>query len=99
LPASLEPELGSLVTLRWREGDSNPRSRGKQPPIGAAAPLQVFGGLRARAWGCEHFGHKILVDDLVEQPLRFADFRIQLPIGPGLGVNLDQKKLRHYARR
>jgi len=67
--------------------------------IGAAAHLQVFAGLRELAWGCEHFGPQILVDDLVEQPLRFADFRIHLPAGPGLGVRLDQNKLRHYARQ
>jgi muconate cycloisomerase len=66
--------------------------------IGAAAHLQVFAGLRELAWGCEHFGPQILVDDLVEEPLRFADFRIQLPAGPGLGVTLDQEKLRRYAR-
>jgi muconate cycloisomerase len=66
--------------------------------IGAAAHLQIFGGLRELAWGCEHFGPQILVDDLVEQPLRFADFRIHLPAGPGLGVTLDQEKLRRYAR-
>ena len=39
------------------------------------------------------------VDDLVEEPLRFADFCIRLPAGPGLGVTLDQDKLRRYARR
>ena len=66
--------------------------------IGAAAHLQVFGGLRELAWGCEHFGPQILVEDLVEQPLRFADFQIHLPPGPGLGVTLDQEKLRRYAR-
>jgi muconate cycloisomerase len=67
--------------------------------IGAAAHLQVFAGLRALAWGCEHFGPQILVDDLAEEPLRFADFQIHLPAGAGLGVTLDQDKLRHYARR
>jgi muconate cycloisomerase len=66
--------------------------------IGAAAHLQVFAGLRELAWGCEHFGPQILVEDLVEQPLRFADFRIHLPAGPGLGVTLDQDKLRRFAR-
>jgi muconate cycloisomerase len=66
--------------------------------IGAAAHLQVFAGLRELAWGCEHFGPQILVDDLVEEPLRFADFQIHLPAGPGLGVRLDKIKLRHYAR-
>jgi muconate cycloisomerase len=66
--------------------------------IGAAAHLQVFAGLRELAWGCEHFGPQILVEDLAEEPLRFADFCVHLPAGPGLGVMLDQDKLRHYAR-
>jgi len=65
--------------------------------IGAAAHLQVFAGLRDLAWGCEHFGPQILVDDLVEEPLRFADFRIHVPTRPGLGVTLDHDKLRRYA--
>jgi muconate cycloisomerase len=67
--------------------------------IGAAAHLHIFAGLRELGWGCEHFGPQILVDDLVEQPLRFADFRVHLPAGPGLGVGLDQDKLRRYARQ
>jgi muconate cycloisomerase len=66
--------------------------------IGAAAHLQIFAGLRELAWGCEHFGPQILIEDLVEEPLRFADFRIHLPAGPGLGVTLDHDKLRRYAR-
>ncbi len=66
--------------------------------IGAAAHLQAFAGLRDLAWGCEHFGPQILTDDLVEEPLRFEDFRVHLPSGPGIGVTLDRAKLRHYAR-
>jgi muconate cycloisomerase len=67
--------------------------------IGVAAHLQVFAGLRELAWGCEHFGPQILVDDLVEEPLRFADFAIHLPAGPGLGIALDEDKLRRFTRR
>jgi len=66
--------------------------------IGAAAHLQVFGGLRDLAWGCEHFGPQILTGDLVTEPLRFEDFHIHLPSGPGLGVTLDPSQLRRYAR-
>ncbi|SFL13027.1 muconate/chloromuconate family cycloisomerase [Falsiroseomonas stagni] len=66
--------------------------------IGAAAHLQAFAGLRELAWGCEHFGPQILTDDLVEEPLRFEDFRVHLPAGPGIGVTLDRDKLRRYAR-
>ncbi|HKM64767.1 MAG TPA: muconate/chloromuconate family cycloisomerase [Acidisphaera sp.] len=66
--------------------------------IGAAAHLHAFAGLRELGWGCEHFGPQILTDDLVTEPLRFADFHIHLPAGPGIGVTLDQDKLRRYAR-
>jgi muconate cycloisomerase len=66
--------------------------------IGAAAHLHAFAGLRTLEWGCEHFGPQILTDDLVQEPLRFADFHIHLPAGPGIGVTLDRDKLRRYAR-
>jgi muconate cycloisomerase len=66
--------------------------------VGAAAHLQAFAGLRTLDWGCEHFGPQILTEDLVTEPLRFADFHIHLPPGPGIGVTLDQDKLRRYAR-
>ncbi len=64
--------------------------------IGAAAHLQVFAGLRDLAWGCEHFGPQILTRDLVTEPMRFEDFHIRLPTGPGLGVTLDPAQLRRY---
>src|SRR5947208_11197719 len=66
--------------------------------VGAAAHLQAFATLRELAWGCEHFGPQILTDDLVTEPLRFADFQVHLPAGPGIGVALDQDQLRYYAR-
>jgi muconate cycloisomerase len=66
--------------------------------VGAAAHLQVFATLRALDWGCEHFGPQILTGDLVTEPLRFTDFQVHLPDGPGLGVVLDEAKLRRYAR-
>jgi muconate cycloisomerase len=67
--------------------------------VGAAAHLHAFAGLRTMEWGCEHFGPQILVEDLVEQPLRFEDFHIHLPTGPGLGVRLDHDRFRRFARR
>jgi muconate cycloisomerase len=66
--------------------------------IGAAAHLQVFSTLRELAWGCEHFGPQILTADLVTEPLRYADFQVYLPTGPGLGVTLDEVAMRRFAR-
>lgn len=67
--------------------------------LGAAAHLHAFAALPSLAWGCEHFGPRILVEDLAEEPLRFEDFRVHLPEGPGFGVRLDAAKLRRFARR
>ena len=67
--------------------------------VGAAAHLQVFATLRELAWGCEHFGPQILTGEFVTEPLRYEDFHVHLPTGPGLGITLDEAALRHYARK
>ncbi|WP_214110532.1 enolase C-terminal domain-like protein [Acrocarpospora catenulata] len=36
-------------------------------------------------------------DDIITEPFTFRDGRIQVPAGPGLGVEIDQDKLRFYA--
>ena len=51
------------------------------------------------AWGCEHFGPQTFIDDLMTEPLRFADFHVQLLAGPGFGVTLDPNESSRYARR
>ena len=66
--------------------------------VGAAAHLHAFATLPRLEWGVEHFGPQILVDDLVTEPLAFADFEVKLPEGPGLGLTLDPDKLRRFAR-
>lgn len=67
--------------------------------IGAAAHLQVFATLPTLDWGCEHFGPQILVDDLVVNRLRYENYEVHLPAGPGLGLMLDEDKLKHFARK
>ncbi|TIS06951.1 MAG: mandelate racemase, partial [Mesorhizobium sp.] len=49
--------------------------------------------------GSEHFGPRILVEDLVATPLVFEEFEIRVPAGPGLGVTLDEDKVRMMARK
>ena len=66
--------------------------------VGAAAHLQAFATFRALEWGCEHFGPQILISDLVTEPLRFEDFHVHVPTGPGIGVVLDEEKIRRFAR-
>lgn len=67
--------------------------------IGAAAHLAVFSTLPTLEWGTEHFGPRILVEDLVTDPLRFEEFEVVIPDGPGLGVTVDHDRVRAYARK
>ncbi|MGD9867134.1 MAG: mandelate racemase/muconate lactonizing enzyme family protein [Hyphomicrobiales bacterium] len=39
----------------------------------------------------------VLADDIVTEPMRLEDGTVRVPEGPGLGVDLDEDKLRHYA--
>lgn len=38
------------------------------------------------------------LDDVIAEPLRFEDGRVLCPDGPGLGVEVDEEKVRHYSQ-
>ncbi len=67
--------------------------------IGTAASLHAWATLPEMAWGTEMFGPLLLEDDIVAEPLRYHEFGVDLPTGPGLGITLDEDKLAHYARK
>jgi muconate cycloisomerase len=67
--------------------------------VGAAAHLQVFATLRRLDWHCEHFGPQILCDDLLTHPVAYDAFDVLVPQGHGLGIALDEDKVRHYTRQ
>jgi muconate cycloisomerase len=69
-------------------------------PLGIASAAQVhLGAARASVLGhaMELFGHVMLEDDLVAEPLDYAGGRVRVPTGPGLGVTLDEAALDRYA--
>lgn len=69
-------------------------------PLGIASAAQVhLGAARASVLGhaMELFGHVMLEDDLVVEPLDYAGGRVRVPAGPGLGVTLDEDALDRYA--
>lgn len=66
--------------------------------IGAAAHLAVFATLPKLEWGTEHFGPRILVNDLTVVGLQFIDFELCIPQGHGLGVDIDEDRIRALAR-
>ncbi len=66
--------------------------------IGSAASAHVFSTLGAQHHGCELFGPQLLVDDVVAERMRIIDFELQLPDGPGFGVEVDPVRLDRFDR-
>lgn len=66
--------------------------------VGTAAALQLFSTLPSLDWGTELFGPLLMKIDLLEQPIRYADFCVHLPEGPGLGIALNQDIVAQYRR-
>jgi muconate cycloisomerase len=64
--------------------------------ITTAATLHVLGGLEGPPLANQtHF--TIMEHDMLATPFAFQDGCLQVPHGPGLGVDLDREALRHYA--
>ena len=66
--------------------------------IGSAASAHVFATLGPQHFGCELFGPQLLVDDIVTARMEIRDFELQLPDGPGFGVEVDPKQLERFDR-
>lgn len=66
--------------------------------IGTAANLQCCSTLPL-AGGTELFMPLLLADDILTEPLTYRDFCVEVPAGAGLGVTIDEAKLRHYERK
>lgn len=66
--------------------------------VGTAASAHLFATLPALQWGTELFGPLLLTQDIVTNPLTYADFEMVVPTGPGLGIALDEDKVAHFRR-
>ena len=66
--------------------------------IGTAASAHVFSTFTDLAFGTELFGPLLLTEEILQEPLAYRDFMLEVPKGPGLGVQIDRDKL-HFLRR
>ena len=69
-------------------------------PLGIAAAAQVhIGAARAACLGhaMELFGHVMMEDDLIVEPLDYSGGQVRVPTAPGLGIELDEAALERYA--
>ncbi|GAA3725118.1 muconate cycloisomerase [Spinactinospora alkalitolerans] len=67
-------------------------------PIGTAASLHFACSEPGINHGSELFAPLLLAEELLTQPLRYADGRLHLPGGPGLGVELDPDAVKRFTR-
>jgi muconate cycloisomerase len=66
--------------------------------VGTIASAQLFSTFGELKWGTELFGPLLLTEEILTEPLRYENFSLQLPEGPGLGIVLDWNKIERLRR-
>ena len=66
--------------------------------VGTAASAHLFATFPALQWGTELFGPLLLTEDIAAENLVYADFELQVPTGPGLGITLDEDRVAYFRR-
>ncbi|MCC3261796.1 muconate cycloisomerase, partial [Paenibacillus polymyxa] len=49
-------------------------------------------------WGTELFGPLLITEEILAQPLDYGDFELTVPAGPGLGITLDEDRVKRFTR-
>ena len=66
--------------------------------IGTVASAHAFATFHALEWGTELFGPLLITEEILETPLVYENFELQIPQGPGLGINLDEDRVQFFNR-
>jgi muconate cycloisomerase len=87
--AVLCESLGMKVNLACKVAESS---------IGTAAVLHLAAAIPSLAWGVS-LTSQYLAEDIVRAPLSFADGHAAIPAGAGLGVEVDEARVRKYEQK
>lgn len=66
--------------------------------FGTIASAHAFSTLANLQWGTELFGPLLLTEEILTTPLDYSDFELTIPDGPGLGITLDEDRVRFFQR-
>ena len=66
--------------------------------VGTVASAHVFSTFAELQWGTELFGPLLLTEEILATPLEYKDFHLTVPAAPGLGIALDEDRVRHFRR-
>jgi muconate cycloisomerase len=67
--------------------------------IGTAASAHLCSTFTDLSWDTELFGPLLLTEEVLQEPLVYKDFSLQVPTKPGLGVRIDTEKLQRMRRQ
>jgi muconate cycloisomerase len=81
-------ELGMNVNVSCKTGESS---------LACAAGVHIAATLPQIGWGLT-LSHEGLADDITTQPLRVVRGHIEVSDRPGLGIDVDENRIRHYRR-
>jgi len=85
--ALLCDDLGMKVNLACKIAEAG---------VGTAALLHLAAAIPSLQWGVA-LTSTYLRDDILAQPLQYANGHVQVPRGPGLGVEVDEARVRAFA--
>jgi muconate cycloisomerase len=66
--------------------------------VGTMASAQLFATFHDLAWGTELFGPLLLTEEILREPLFYRDYSLQIPVKPGLGIDIDEEKVARLRR-
>lgn len=66
--------------------------------FGTIASAHAFSTFANLQWGTELFGPLLLTEEILATPLDYSDFELTVPDGPGLGITLDEDRIRFFQR-
>ncbi|KRB80693.1 muconate cycloisomerase [Sphingomonas sp. Root710] len=66
--------------------------------VGTIASAHLFSTFPTLAFGTELFGPLLLTEEILETPPVYSDFMLDVPAGRGLGIALDEDRIRFLRR-
>jgi muconate cycloisomerase len=66
--------------------------------VSTIASAQLFATLPNLQWGTELFGPLLITEEILVEPLDYSDFELTVPSGPGLGIELDEARIKRFTR-
>ena len=66
--------------------------------LSTIASAHLFASFAHLQWGTELFGPLLITEEILTEPLDYSAFELKVPDGPGLGIELDEAKVKRFTR-